>query len=69
MDFGVLVILAGILVGGFTLGMLASVAGPRDEEAAAMHRDLARRARAWRPGRLQSRQVRLQAKPRSAYHG
>jgi hypothetical protein len=35
MDAGVLVILAGILVGGFTLGMLVSVAGRRDEEAAA----------------------------------
>ena len=62
-------ILAGILVGGVTLGMLLSVAGPRDEEAAARHRDLARRARAWRPGRLQSRQVRLQPKPGSGYHG
>ena len=69
MDLGVLVILAGILVGGFTLGMLVSVAGPRDEEAAAMHRDLARRARAWRPGRFQSRQVQLQPKPGSSYHG
>jgi hypothetical protein len=32
MGFGVLVILAGILAGGFTLGMLVSVAGPRDDE-------------------------------------
>lgn len=39
MDFDVLVILTGILAGGFTLGMLVSVAGRRDEEAASAARD------------------------------
>jgi len=69
MDVGVCVILAGILVGGFTPGMLVSVAGPRDEEAAATHRHLVRRALAWLPGRPQSYGVRLQPKPGSGYHG
>jgi hypothetical protein len=50
MDFGVLVIFSGIMIGGLTLGMLLSVVRPRDEEAAAMHRHLARRALAALPG-------------------
>jgi hypothetical protein len=53
MDFGVVVILAGILGGGFTLGMLVSVAGPRAEGAEA----------------VQPPQVRLPPTPGSAVDG
>jgi hypothetical protein len=65
MDFSVVVIFGGILVSGVMLGLLLSVLGPRDEEAAEMHRRLARRALTWRPGRFWSHQVRLQPRPGS----
>jgi hypothetical protein len=65
MDFGVVVIFGGILVSGVTLGLLLSVAGPRDDETAAMHRRLARRALAWLPGRVASTQARLEPRPSS----
>jgi hypothetical protein len=60
MDFGVVVIFGGILIAGVALGTLLSVVRPRDDEAAAMHRHLARRALAWLPDRFQPDQVRVQ---------
>lgn len=64
MDFGVVVICGGILVSGVVLGLLLSVAGPRDDEAAAMHRRLARRGLGWLPGRFQNH-GRLETRPSS----
>ena len=69
MDLEVVVIFVVILVGGFALGMLLSVVRPRDDEAAAMHRHLARRALGWLPDRFQSNQIRMQPKPNSGFHG
>ncbi|GAA4413166.1 hypothetical protein GCM10023168_35770 [Fodinibacter luteus] len=62
MDFGVVVITGGILIGGFALGMLLSVLRPCDDEAAAAHRHLARRALVWLPDGPQSNQVPEQPK-------
>ena len=59
MDFGLVVVFSGILVGGVALGLLLSVVRPRDEEAAAMHRQMARRAFAWLPQRSHSKQVQV----------
>jgi len=64
MDFEVVVTFGGILVSGVTLGLLLSVAGPRDDEAAAMHRRLARRGLAWLPGRFRNH-GRLEPRPSS----
>ena len=58
MDFGLVVVFGGIMVGGVALGMLLSVVRPRDEEAAAMHRQMARRALRWLPDRSRSNRVR-----------
>ena len=69
MDFGVVVVFGGILIGGVALGMLLSVMRPCDDEAAAMHRHLARRALGWLPDRFQSNQVRVQPKPSSGLRG
>ena len=69
MDLEVVVIFVGILVGGFALGTVLNVVRPRDDEAAAMHRYLARRALGWLPDRLQSKQIRMQPKPNSGFHG
>jgi hypothetical protein len=52
MYFEVVVTCGGILVVGFVLGMSLSVLRPRDEEVAATHRQLARRAFSWLPGRI-----------------
>jgi hypothetical protein len=63
MSFGVAVVLfLAILLGGVAVGMLLSLARPRDEEAAAMHREHARRVMAWLAHRYPSVQVRPQPK-------
>jgi len=69
MNLELVVIFGLILVGGVALGMLLNVVRPRDDEAAAMHRHLARRVLAWLPGRFQSNQIRMQPKPNSGFHG
>jgi hypothetical protein len=63
MTVGVLATYLLVMIGGFTLGMILSMARPRDQEAAAMHRLLARQALAWRPGRAKSRQVPMRPEP------
>lgn len=59
MDFGLVVVFSGILIGGVALGLLLGVLRPRDEEAAATHRRLARRAFGWLPQRSRSKQVQV----------
>ena len=65
MDLELVAIFGVILVGGFALGTLLNVVRPADEEAAAMHRHLARRALAWLPDRFQSNQILMQPEPNS----
>ena len=64
-DLELVAIFGVILVGGFALGTLLNVVRPADEEAAAMHRHLARRALAWLPDRFQSNQILMQPEPNS----
>ena len=68
-DLDVVVIFVVILVGGLALGTLLNVVRPSDDESAAMHRHLARRALGWLPDRFQSNQIRMQPKPNSGFHG
>lgn len=67
MDLGVVVDFIIIMLGGLLVGTGLSVARPRDEEAAAMHRRQARRAVAWLR-RLRSHRVGIQPGTGPSHH-
>ncbi len=68
-DLEVVVTFGVILLGGFALGTLLNVGGPRDDEAAAMHRDLVRRALGWLPGRFQANEITVHPRRSSSPYG
>lgn len=69
MDSGVVVNFVALMLGGVGLGTLLNLVRPRDEDAAAMHRQGARLSLAWLPDRFRSSDVRLRPAPDSGPNG
>jgi hypothetical protein len=53
-DLSVVLIFAGVMIGGFTLGALLIIIRPRDDEAASLYRRQAGDAWAWLQDRVRA---------------